>query len=168
MRTAVTIAVACAVGACGYQFVAGHPLPGGVHAIDVPLFSNASGDIGAEALFAGALRDELSLQGLLAQGPPDAMIRGEITDIHSSAAVVYPIDGGAGFALGTFRLEATLRVRLVRGKETLAQADVHGSEDYSRGVGGDILGSEAGRRAAMRRLATGMARDALRRLRTNF
>jgi lipopolysaccharide assembly LptE-like protein len=163
----IPLLAAALLGACGYHFVAGHPLPGGAHAIDVPLFRNASSETGAEALFAGTLRDELALQGLLAQSSADATIEGEITDIHSGPGVVFTLDGGLPLP-GTFRVEAAARVRLMRGGQVLAQADVRGVEDYARGVGGDILGSEAGRRAAIRRLATSMMRDALHRLRTDF
>ena len=141
-------------------------MPGGVRAVEVPLFRNATTETGAEALFASAFRDQLALEGLLARGTADAKADGEVISIRAGPSVVYPVDGG--FALGTLRVEATVRVKLLRGNETLAMTEVSGSEDYARGVGGDILGSEAGRRAAIHRLAGTMMRDAFHRLSTNF
>jgi hypothetical protein len=152
--------------ACGYAFVAGHPLPGGAKAVEVPMFRNSTSETGTEAQFTVALRDELSLQGLLATGTSDARIEGEVFDVRSGPSVAYAVD--AGFALGSFRLDAAVRVKLVRGAQVLAATEVRGSEDYARGPEGDILMSEGNRRAAVRRLAVAMMRDALHKLRTDF
>jgi hypothetical protein len=175
-----SFALVLALAACGYHFAAGKSLPGNAKAVDVPIFKNLTTETDADAQFSAALRDELALHGLLSQGHPDATAVGEIVQIHSGPGTVYTVPDGGGVALGTFRIDAWVRVKLMRGNTLLAQAEVRGSEDYSRGVGfspsgppgsvmgGDILESEGGRHAAIHRLAMNMMRDALHKLRTDF
>jgi hypothetical protein len=61
-----------------------------------------------------------------------------------------------------FTLSATVRVRL-RDASGVAYEDQAGSgEDYLQGV--DVLGTEANRRAALRRLARSLSREILERM----
>jgi hypothetical protein len=66
----------------------------------------------------------------------------------------------------TYRVSATLRVRLFRAGTLLAQTDVAGIEDYLPALRADVLTTEANRQAAIRRLATALAADAVARLQT--
>jgi hypothetical protein len=66
----------------------------------------------------------------------------------------------------TYRVSAVLRVRLFKGGTLLAQTDVNGSEDYLPALRPDVLTTEANRQAAIRRLASALASDAVIRLQT--
>ena len=73
---------------CGYALQGGR-LPGGVKRISVMLFSNRTGQSGAEAWMTSALIDELmrGSQAVIWSDPEgaDALIRGDIHSIHFGA-----------------------------------------------------------------------------------
>jgi outer membrane lipopolysaccharide assembly protein LptE/RlpB len=74
---------------CGYHFTGEGPGPRpGLKRIAIPIFENKTGEPELGSLFAGALRKEFMIRGNLQVVPEDqaeAIIRGRITDIHTSA-----------------------------------------------------------------------------------
>ena len=75
-------------------------------------------------------------------------------EILSLASTTTAVGSEAGAA---FRIEARVRVRAPGFDDTVV-----GSEDYRAGI--DVLGTEANRRAALRRLARAVAHEAIERL----
>jgi hypothetical protein len=68
----------------------------------------------------------------------------------------FPTAAGSEGA-AAFRMEARLRVRAPNFDDVVV-----GNEDYLAGI--DVLGTEANRRAALRRVARSVAREAIERL----
>lgn len=58
------IGVALAAASCGYRFVAGEPLPGGIQRIFVPVAENRTAESGMEGVVTNALRREIIRRGL--------------------------------------------------------------------------------------------------------
>lgn len=105
----------------------------------------------AGGVFAGELRAELSGRGrLAAESSAAPELSAELVSLKSNPTVA----GGDGAA--AFRLDGQLRVRAGAFDEL-----VSAGEDYLAGV--DVLGTEANRRAALRRLARTLAREAVER-----
>jgi Lipopolysaccharide-assembly len=157
-RSSAIAALALASHAgCGYTLVRQGQLPGG-GAIAVESFRNNTAQAEAGGLFTAAAREQLGIRGrLAAEGDPDApLLSGELVALRSSTSAL----GAAGAAV--FRLAAELRVRVHRGPTTLYEETAGGSEDYLQAV--DVLGTEANRRAALRRLADSVLRDVLERM----
>lgn len=89
MAILVLSAALLGVNGCGYRFSGEGPGPRpGLRRIAIPIFENRTGEPELGTLFAGALRKEFMLRGNLQVVPEDqaeVVIRGKITDIHTSA-----------------------------------------------------------------------------------
>jgi hypothetical protein len=133
--------------ACGYAPVR-RAAPRGIHLAAV---RNDTAQAEAGGLFAQELRAELAGRGRLdPDGAPGDELAAELVSIAS-----LPTAAGADGALA-FAVSAVLRVRIGGWEDTAS-----GSEEYASGV--DVLGTEANRRAALRRLARTLAREAIER-----
>lgn len=161
MRRAGAALAALLASACGYRFTAGGaPLPEGVRSVCAPVMANRTADPGLEATFTQALRERLLRAGVDARGPCDARIEGELRAVWGGPTVL--TNEGQ---LASYRIYATVYVKLVKGEKVLGEAEVTGAEDYlPGGASGDVLQTEAGRQAALRRLSETMMRDAYERL----
>ena len=107
----------------------------------------------AGGIFAAELRRELAGRGRLEpEGSSAPQLAAEVVYLRSAPSGV-GAEGGAA----SYRIDAELR--LVAGDYRDAVA---GGEDYLTGV--DVLGTEANRRAALRRLARALAAEAIERL----
>jgi hypothetical protein len=138
--------VFCLCVACGYA-----PVRRAARGIHVAAVRNDTAQAEAGGLFAQELRAELAGRGRLdPDGAPGDELAAELVSITSS-----PTAAGADGALA-FALSAVLRIRIGPWEDTAG-----GSEDYASGV--DVLGTEANRRAALRRLARALARQAIER-----
>ena len=123
----------------------------------VARFENYTAQVEAGGVFAGALREELAARGRLApEGGSGPEMTGELISLVSVPSAL----GAQGAA--AFSLSATVRVRL-RDESGVVYEDQAGmGEDYLSGV--DVLGTEANRRAALRRLARNISRELLERM----
>jgi len=143
---------------CGYSLASGARLPGGGRALRVAPFANQTALAEAGGLFAGAARDTLAAHGRLASEGDEraAELTGELRAIHDSPSAL----GATGAS--AFHLDAEVLLR-IRGPQGTAYEDTaRAGEDYLQGV--DVLGTEANRRAALRRLADKLMREALERM----
>jgi hypothetical protein len=148
---------------CGYHFTAaGAGFPQGIRKVFVPVIVNRTTEPGLEGAFTEALREQLARGGYLGGEGSDGRIEGELLSVSALVAQLAPGTQGAL----TYRLNAVLRVRLYRSGTLLAQTDVSGSEDYLPSLRPDVLTTEANRQAAIRRLASTLASDAVARLQT--
>jgi hypothetical protein len=146
-RGAAALALCAALGGCGYSLAhkGGQPLR-------VPAFHNGTAEAEAGGLFTAELRAELNGRGRLAGDESQApVIQGEIVGLRSYASALGSVNASA------FRVEAQVRLRMA-GFEDFAV----GAEDFYAGV--DVLGTEANRRAALRRLARSLSRELVERL----
>jgi hypothetical protein len=146
-RAAAALALCSALGGCGYSLAhkGGQPLR-------VPAFRNGTAEAEAGGLFTAELRAELNGRGRLAGDESQApVIQGEIVGLRSYASALGSVNASA------FRVEAQVRLRMP-GYEDFAV----GAEDFYAGV--DVLGTEANRRAALRRLARSLSRELVERL----
>ncbi len=126
-------------------------------AIRVAGFQNYTAQVEAGGLFAAAVRDELSARGRLApEGGSGPELTGELLSLASTPSAL-----GAQGAFA-FSLSATVRVRLRDGSTVVYEDQLGQGEDYLAGV--DVLGTEANRRAALRRLAHSLSRELLQRM----
>lgn len=144
-----------AVG-CGYRVARPGDVPKGQD-IRVAAFENYTAQVEAGGVFAGALREELSARGRLA---PESASGPELTGELLSLASVPSALGAQGAS--AFSLSATVRVRLRDASGIVYEDQAREGEDYLAGV--DVLGTEANRRAALRRLARQISRDLLERM----
>jgi hypothetical protein len=156
---------------CGYRFTAaGGALPGGARQVYAPTFVNRTSDAGVEALFTTAFRDELSRAGREGGPAADAIAVGEVTSVQGGAAIVssdVTSHGAVVFgSVVSYRVNASVVVRLMRGGETLSEIRVAGHEDYLPGQ--SILEAEANRRAALKRLAAVLMQQARESLASGF
>jgi outer membrane lipopolysaccharide assembly protein LptE/RlpB len=157
--------VACALAACvlaplagcGYQLVRSGQLPGG-GALRVLPFSNQTAQAELGGLFAAAARELLAGRGRLAseEDRGAAVLEGELLAVATSPSVL------AAAGAQAMRVEATVRLRVLRGSGPVYQDTVGAGEDYLQGV--DVLGTEANRRAALRRAADTALREAFDRM----
>ena len=149
--------LALAQGGCGYQVVRQGQLPGG-GPLRVAAFKNLTSQAEAAGLFAAAARAHLAARRLLAdEGAVQAAeLEGELVALRSSPSVL----GAAGAQ--AFRVDAELRLRVHTGSATSYAETATGSEDFLQGV--DVAGTEANRRAALRRLADEVLRAAIERM----
>ena len=137
----------CFFAACGYAPV--RAKVGGP--IRVAVVRNDTAQAEAGGILAAALRNELAGRRRLApdsSAAPEAQL--ELVRLTNSPTA----SGGEGAA--AFRLDAELKLHLGDYDDSLIA-----SEDYLAGV--DVLGTEANRRAALRRLAIGAAKEAIER-----
>lgn len=133
--------------ACGYA-----PVRRGQGGVRVGAVRNATAQAEAGGIFASELRSELSGRGRLESDSSSAPeVQAELLSLVS-----FPTAAGSEGA-AAFRLEARLRVRAPNFDDLVV-----GSEDYLAGV--DVLGTEANRRAALRRVARAVAREAVERM----
>ncbi len=132
---------------CGYAPV--RRTPG--HSLRVAAVKNATAQAEAGGLFAAELRSELAGRKRLAA---DSSPAPEMTAELISLRAVPSSAGTEGVA--SFRLEAQLLVRIGDYQDLVADG-----ENYLVGV--DVLGTEANRRAALRRLARTLSREAIER-----
>jgi hypothetical protein len=138
--------------ACGYAPVRGKPAAG----LRVAAVRNDTAQAEAGGIFAAELRRELATRNRLEPDSSDAPeLETELIFLRSTPSGV-SAQGGAA----SFRIDAELRL-----KAPGYQDAVGGGEDYLAGV--DVLGTEANRRAALRRLARSLAAEAIERYEVN-
>jgi hypothetical protein len=102
-------------------------------------------------LFAAELRTELSGRGRLVGEASDS------PELHAQIVSLISIPTSAGSeGAAAYRLTADLRVKIADYQDALQVG-----EDYLAGI--DVLGTEANRRAALRRLFRSAAREAIER-----
>jgi hypothetical protein len=161
---AALVGLAClAQAGCGYRFTAGGPaFPQGIHKVFAPVIVNRTTEPALEGVFTEALREQLARSGRLGGEGSEGRLEGELLAVGAAVAQLAPGTSGPL----TYRLTASLRVRLFRGETLLALTDVSGSEDYLPALRADVLTTEANRQAAIRRLASALAADAIARLQT--
>ncbi|HVP61974.1 MAG TPA: LPS assembly lipoprotein LptE [Myxococcaceae bacterium] len=148
---------------CGYHFTAaGAGFPQGIQHVFAPVIVNRTTEPGLEGVFTEALREQLARSGHQGGESSEGRLEGELLAVGAGVAQLAPGTSGAL----TYRVSATLRVRLFRGGTLLAQTDVTGTEDYLPALRADVLTTEANRQAALRRLASALAADAVARLQT--
>jgi hypothetical protein len=141
------LVVAAALAACGYAPVRRGP----AHGVRVAAVKNDTAQAEAGGLLAAELRSELSGRGWLEKdSSPAPELQARIVGLVS-----VPTTAGTEGA-AAYRLNADLRVK-IDGYEDVVQ----GGEDYLAGI--DVLGTEANRRAALRRLFRVLAREAVER-----
>jgi hypothetical protein len=137
----------CLSSACGYAPVRSRPASG----VRVAAVRNDTAQAEAGGIFAGAIRSELAGRGRL---EPDASSSPELV-LELIALRSYP-SGTAGEGAASFRLDAELKLNVGSYEDR-----IRSSEDYFAGI--DVLGTEANRRAALRRLARTAAHEAIER-----
>jgi hypothetical protein len=144
--------------ACGYSIVSGARLPGGGDKLRVAAFVNQTAIADAGGLFAASARDVLAVHGRLApEGDSSAFtLHGELRVIHDSTSAL----GATGAS--AFHLDAEVMVRVLGPQGGIYEDDARAGDDYLQGI--DVLGTEANRRAALRRLADKMMREVLERM----
>jgi hypothetical protein len=143
---------------CGYTLARGHRLPGGGRSLRVAPFVNQTAQAEAGGLFAAAAREALAAHGrLAAEGDPNAAeLTGELRFLHDSTSAL------GAFGASAFHLDADVMLRVQNGQGVLYEDDSRAGEDYLQGI--DVLGTEANRRAALRRLADKLMHEALERM----
>jgi hypothetical protein len=161
MRRALVAAACLTALGCGYHFTAaGAPFPQGIQHVFAPVVVNRTTEPGLEGVFTEALREQLARSGRLGGEGSEGRLEGELLSVGAAVAQLAPGTSGAL----TYRVSATLRVRLFREGTLLALTDVTGTEDYLPALRADVLTTEANRQAAIRRLASALAADAVARL----
>jgi len=135
---------------CGYTLARGGTSP-----LRVSSFRNSTAQVEAGGLFASALREEVLARGRLSETEGPAL-HGELLAVRSAPSAI----SAAGAA--AFRLDADVVLRVVEPAGAVSYED-RGTfgEDYLVGV--DVLGTEANRRAALRRLAKAASRELIER-----
>ena len=134
--------------ACGYAAVRGKPATG----LRVAPVKNGTAQAEAGGIFATELRRELAGRGRLEpDSSPAPELSAELLALRS-----YPSGVSAEGGAASYRIDADLRVRAPGYEDTITA-----SEDYLTGV--DVLGTEANRRAALRRLARTLSAEAIER-----
>jgi Lipopolysaccharide-assembly len=138
--------------ACGYAPVRGNA----AHGVRVAAVKNDTAQAEAGGIFAAELRRELAGRGRLEpDGSAAPELVAELVSLRSAPSGV-GAEGGAA----SYNISAELRVRAPGFEDS-----VIGGEDYLTGV--DVLGTEANRRAALRRLARTLAAEAIERYEVN-
>ncbi|MFZ5468209.1 MAG: LPS assembly lipoprotein LptE [Myxococcota bacterium] len=151
MRRFAAVGVLWLLAGCGYRF-GGGVLPGGGREVFAPVFVNHTSEPGLETLFTEAFRQQLGRAGIDGGEGSSTRVEGEVMATFG-APTILTTDG----RLASYRVHATVRLRLVKAQDVLAQTEVSGSEDYLPGA--DVLASESNRQAALRRLAESLMRD---------
>ncbi len=142
---------------CGYSFSHGGRLPKGAEGLRVGSVENRTAQAEAGGLFGGALRDELSARGQLAEDAAQPFAEVELKALRSAPSAL-----GAGGAFA-FRLDTDVRLRVKAATGELIYEDqALLGEDYLAGE--DVVETEANRRAAMRRLCRAVARELVDRM----
>lgn len=144
---------------CGYRFSVGGPsFPEGIASVYVPVFENRSSEPEAGALFADALSESLARDGKAGGPLAPARIEGVVVSLSSAPAATQR----DGQGVGVYRVVGRLLLRLSRDGTTLCAREVQSSEDYLPSQ--NLLGLDASRRQAIRRLARRMMESAARDL----
>jgi hypothetical protein len=133
--------------ACGYAPVRGRTRG----AVRVAAVRNDTAQAEAGGIFADAFRSELYGRSQL---DPDGAASPEL--LLEVVALRSTPGGAAGEGAASFHLDADLKIRVGDYDDR-----IHAGEDYLAGI--DVLGTEANRRAALRRLARTAAREAIER-----
>lgn len=153
---------ALVVAGCGYRFSVGEGLlPEGIGAVYVPVFENRSSEPEAGAYFAEALAETFARSGRAGGPGAPAQIEGEIVSLVSSPAATQR----DGRGVGVYRVRARVRLRLVHEGALLCSREVNEGEDYLPSQ--TLLGLDASRRQAVRRLASRMMDRAAKALFTS-
>jgi len=135
---------------CGYTMARGS-----ASSLRVSPFRNSTAQVEAGGLFASALREEVEARGRLSETEGPTM-QGELLAIRSGPSAI----NAAGAA--AFSVVADVLLRVVEPAGAVSYEDRGSfSEDYLVGV--DVLGTEANRRAALRRLAKAASRELMER-----
>lgn len=125
--------------------------------IRVAAVQNYTAQVEAGGVFAGAIREELSARGRLAsEGAAGPELTAELLSLASVPSAL----GAQGAS--AFSLSAIVRVSLRDASGVVYEDQARMGEDYLAGV--DVLGTEANRRAALRRLARNVSRELLERM----
>lgn len=156
-RRAACAALALAAAGCGYSFSHGGKLPKGAAGLRVTPVDNRTAQAEVGGLFEGALREELLARGQLSESAEAPRLDLEVATLKTSTGALN-LTGAFTFSVNA---DLRARVRDGSGAELVADQLVLG-EDYLAGV--DVLGTEANRRAALRRLARNAARELVARL----
>jgi len=157
MRRALSsLALCVSCLSCGYSFA--QRGPSAQAPLRVAPLGNFTPQAEAAGLFSSELRAQLESRGRLAKESSSApLLEGELVTLRDSPSAL----GLSG--VQTFRVDAELHVRVRDSSQAEVYADgAAGSEDYLAGV--DVLGTEANRRAALRRLSRSLAREIFERL----
>ena len=137
----------CFSAACGYAPVRGQK----AQSVRVAAVKNDTAQAEVGGLFAAAFRSELAGRGQL---DPDTAASPELVlEVVSLRSVP---SGTTAEGATSFRLDADLKLKVGS-----FEVRMGASEDYFAGI--DVLGTEANRRAALRRLVRTAARDAIDR-----
>ena len=158
VRLAAALGAIClSLGGCGYGFSNGGKLPKGAAGLRVAPVENRTAQPEVGGLFEGALREELLSRGQLAEAGDAPRLDLEVFTLKAAPS---SLNFSGAF---TFRLDADLRTHLrdASGADVVVDQLTLG-EDYLAGV--DVLGTEANRRAALRRLARNAAREVITRM----
>jgi hypothetical protein len=132
---------------CGYAPVR----RAATHSVRVAPVRNDTAQAEAGGLFAAELRTELAGRGWLVGEASDA------PELHAQIVSLISIPTSAGSeGAAAYRLNAVLRVKVADYEDS-----VQVGEDYLAGI--DVLGTEANRRAALRRLFRSAAKEAIER-----
>lgn len=135
----------CLFAACGYA-----PVKRAQPALRVVEVRNDTALAEAGGIFAAELRTELAGRGRLDESETAPPLKTELISIRSLPTTA-GTEGGSAF-----------QVQVVMAASATGWSDqMAGSEDYLAGI--DVLGTEANRRAALRRLARSLAREAIER-----
>jgi hypothetical protein len=168
--------IACAAAmACGYRFTpGGGPLPGNARTLYVPVFKNLTAEPGLEGPFTDALRQELARWEREGGEASDAVAEGTVVAIVGGGGIVTSLVNDAGYlqsSQASYRVGATVSVKVTRRGEKIGETTVTGFEDYlpSRPdvpvvAATGVLEAEANRRMALRRLALSLMRQAYQNL----
>lgn len=146
---------------CGYRLGARGELLASVRSVHVPPFESDTKEVGAGALFARALREELVARARVALAGAeraDAIVVGRLKR-YASAGLAFPTRAGALLRVGEFRATAVAEVQVRRradGKVLLSTGDLTVSGEYLPGA--DVVGTEANRERALRQMAADLAR----------
>jgi Lipopolysaccharide-assembly len=136
--------------ACGYSVVQQRGA-----ALQVGTVRNDTAQVEAGGVFAQSLREELQARGRLANDGP--RMHAELLSVRSTPSAL----GAQGAA--AFRIDADLQIRIVEPGGAVSYQDrATWGEDYLEGV--DVLGTEANRRAALRRVLRAASRELIERM----
>ena len=154
-------AICGALTGCGYRFAAGgaSALPSGITEVRAPIFVNDTAEPALEVPFTEAMREQLLRSGIDTRSSAEAEVQGTVLNVWGTPTVLAnPTTEFPAGRLASYRIFVSVRVRLVKHGEALAQTEMTGSEDYLPGI--DVLESEANRQAALHRLARRLMHDA--------
>lgn len=151
MRRASCLLALLGLAACGYRFSVGEAaLPRGIGAVYVPVFENRSSEPEAGVIFAEALAETFARSGEAGGPSSPAKVEGEIVSLVSSPAATQR----DGRGVGVYRVRAKVRLRLLHQGALVCSREVEEGEDYLPSQ--TLLGLDASRRQAVRRLASRM------------